>query len=334
MNFHLTSGEKNVERRPHICACSYCKRVFDDPRALGGYQRAHREDTRSRKSWYVPGRSGNPLNMTGPTPNSHMTTQFKHFPGGFGNNQGAVFGKAPPSLIFPKRLPTNNNGWANVGQFSVNSVGNTKTPFCAAPNFPSGGGRAEIHQLNTFSGTASAPTYCTNPSAIPANPSLLMGPGNVCQFNTNQSRYFMGGGQFSGNALPQLQYPNQGMYAVAVPGPLLGSNQQPAFREPTNKASSFPYQNHLSGGGGFGEYNENHFLTHQGGKKRCFGEATHVMSVPKMPKIDSNLTMETVEHGKKELLLFKDTEKSSSDLEISVDANEEPETDLDLSLHL
>lgn len=331
MTIVFNSDGENVVRRRRISQCFYCEKVFKDSRALGGHLRSH-QVARSRKSWNVPGRrSGISLNMIASTPNPHMTAQFKHLSGGFGNNQGAFLSKASPSVTFPQRFQPNNNGWVNVGQFSENRVGITQTPFSASPNFSSGGGRAENCHFNPFPSTAPAPTY---PVITPNHP-FLLGQGNVFQFSTHQSQSFMDGGQFSGNALPNFQYSNQGAYAGVIPNPLLGSNQLPARREPTDVGPFFPYPNHLSGLGGFGQDNENCILAPEGGKRHCVGEAPHMLSAPKRPKIDCNLMMETEEHVKKELLLVKGVEKSFSGLEISVAAKEEPETDLvDLSLHL
>ena len=338
MNFLLTSDRGNVDRRPGTYPCSYCQKAFNNSRALGGHLRSHQEEFRSRRGWNIPIRTNNSLNIISPTPNPCMTTQFEHISRGSVKNQSTYPSNAMPSLVFSNRLHTNENGWVNVSRFTENSTGNTTQ--CGEPNFSSAGGSAANQHFKPLSSAASVSTGCINPTCTPSDRPFLLGPEMVCQFNTDQSRSFRDGEQFSENALPNFQSQNQGNlcypgYSVAIPDPRLGSNQLCAFKQHSSMVSLLPYQNQFSGREEYSRYSQNHILTHDGGKRRNLGEAPRLRGMMKRPKMNSNLTLETADKPqKKELLLFKDIEQSFDAMEISFDANEELKTDLDLSLHL
>ncbi|PON72641.1 TFIIH C1-like domain containing protein [Parasponia andersonii] len=330
MTFLLTSGRENVEKHPVTYPCSYCHKDFSNSRALGSHLRSHQDEARSRRNWNISGRSSNSLNIASPTPNPLLTTQF------FSRGNRSTFPCTTPSLVFQKGFRTNDNSWVNVGRFPDDGIGNTKTQFYVTPNFSSVGG---IHHFNPFSPAASASAGCITVGSIPADRSFLLGSDMICQFNTDQSRAFRDGDQFSENAVPDFQFQNPGnlccpAFAAVIPDPHLGSNQLPAFKAPSSVVPLIPYQHQFSGREDFGQYDKNRILTRDGAKRRCLGEAPRVRVPIKRPKINCNQTLETEKPQKKELLLFKDVEKSFSGLEISFDANEELRTDLDLSLHL
>lgn len=335
MNFLLTSERGNVEKHARIHSCFYCNKVFSNHQALGGHLRAHQEEINSRKSRSYPGNSSNCLNITGGTPNPPMQTQPGNSSGVSGKGTGTIFSSETSPLEFSQR-----NGWVNASNFSENNAGNT-SQFHLSPNFSSGRSSSEIHPKPSSS-LASAPSATIAPASFPPDPSFPMGSNGACQFNTDQFRSFRDRMPFfSGIALPNFQHLNYSKhlypaYAIAVPDPCLGSNHFTGFKEPTGMGSLPPFYNQYSGCNEFGQYNKNVILTH-GGKRDCFGEAPgmhQMMTAPKRPKISCNLTSETEQPQKEELLLFKDVESSPSGLGMSYDANKELQTDLDLSLHL
>ena len=330
MTLLLTSASReNVVRRPGDGLCSYCNKVFKDPRALGGHLRAHRGQALSRKSWNGPSRSGNSLNITRATPDPLMATQSMSAMRGSGNHQSAAsFSNAARPPIFPKRSGYEN--WVDDGKFPEKSTGNTENQFSVSANFSPGCDGAEICHFQSWTYQLCPPPCCTNPKTVPLNHSFPSGSDAAFQFNSDPSQSF---GQFSENVLPSIQCQNQGTYLE----PRVGSTQLTIMRGSANVGPFFRDQNRHPGRAKSGAYNNNNRVLTHGGKRRYSGQDSPTPVMIKRPRMDCTLMIEVAEHQKndiKELLLFKDVENPVSIVGKSFDANEEPETDLDLSLHL
>lgn len=344
MNFLLASDKENAEKRAGMHSCLYCKKVFNNHRALGGHLRAHQEEINARRSWNYPVRSSNSIGVTSINPNPLSMGQPEYSSGGAGNNPSTPFSKATSPMDFSK-FYSNESGWVSASKYSENNVGNAKPQFFMSPTLPSSTCGAEIHHSNTLSSAVFPPSGNTAATSFPIGPSLYLSSYGICQFNTDQLRTFRDGMPFysSRDAFPDFQHHNLSSklsypaYSISDPDSGLGSNQLHGLKEP-NTVSSLPLSHgQYSGQTGVGQYNKSSMSTCEGGKKRCLGEVlgnADMMNTSKRPQISPNLSAGIEKSQKKELLLFKDVEDSFSGLGISFDVKGEGEADLDLSLHL
>jgi|UniRef100_A0A2N9FMT6 hypothetical protein len=345
MNSHLASDKENAEKHVTMLPCFYCKRVFNNHRALGGHLRVHQEEINAWRSWSYPVHSGNFIDNTSTTPYPISMGQPENSSGGAWSNPGTLFSRVTSAMDF-SNFCSNEPSWVNACIYSENNVGNARSQFIISPNLSSGSGSAGFHPSAPLSSATFIPSASTATTGFPMGPSSYFNSYGVCQFNTDALRTFRDGMPFPPrDALPNFQHPNLSKlsypaYSINDPDSSLGSDQLTGLEEPNTVGSLPPGHGQFSGHGQcsgqneVAKYNKTGVLTCEGGKKRCLGEVlgnSDMMNSSKRPQISSNWPAET-EKPQKELL-FKDVEDSFSGFGISFD-DKEGEADLDLSLHL
>ncbi|KAL4311389.1 hypothetical protein GQ457_01G041380 [Hibiscus cannabinus] len=322
-------AREDTEKHADTRSCSYCNKVFNNYRALGGHLRIHQEGMPSGTLNFL-GSSSNSINTTRNPPAS---LPYSHRNSSPGVNNLTLFTSAPPPFDPSRVICSNETNHASTTGFTQTQI--------LFPNYSHGCGSAYHHGSlasggfsptgphAAMSSAAFAPSSIVVTTGFDIDTSLHLGPNAVCQFNTDEF-------QICPDGLP----PTRGAALQTVQGFNLG----PPPSSSPDKTCQNDIRSLIMCGKGkrldladeFGKADVTHVL-----KKPKISPSAHVE--PEKPKfdlnalveaeIDPNSHVEPENLRRKEPPLFVDVDDSVPASRAFFGSEEGP-VDVDLSLHL
>ncbi|KAK8978468.1 hypothetical protein V6N11_008778 [Hibiscus sabdariffa] len=310
-------------------SCSYCNKVFNNYRALGGHLRIHQEGKTSG-TLNCLGSSSNSIDTSRNPPVSLPNSQWNSSLGV--NNQTSI-SRAPPPLDPFRVICSDETNYANMIGFTSGNSGVAETQIIMFPIYSYICGSAATSQHSSFASGGSAPTgihaamsyaaLASSGSVVATgfhiDTSLHLGPNEARQFNTEEIQIIPDGlPPTRGDALQNVQGYNIGTPPSSSPDK---AGQDDGLSLVMCKSGKRPY------------------LADESGKP----DVTNASKKPKISlnayaeleelMIVRNADVESENIGKRELPLFVDFDYSVPAPKACFGAEEGPE-DVDLSLHL
>ncbi|KAK8487548.1 hypothetical protein V6N12_067098 [Hibiscus sabdariffa] len=338
-------------------SCSYCNKVFNNYRALGGHLRIHQEGKTSG-TLNCLGSSSNSIDTSRNPPVSLPNSQWNSSLGV--NNQTSI-SRAPPPLDPFRVICSDETNYANMIGFTSGNSGVAETQIIMFPIYSYICGSAATSQHSSFASGGSAPTgihaamsyaaLASSGSVVATgfhiDTSLHLGPNEARQFNTEEIQIIPDGlPPTRGDALQNVQGYNIGKF----PNPTLVSGHITCLSSIIYcRLCLFSGTPPSSSPDKAGQDDGLSLVMCKSGKRPYLADESgkpDVTNASKKPKISlnayaeleelmivRNADVESENIGKRELPLFVDFDYSVPAPKACFGAEEGPE-DVDLSLHL